>query len=283
MTKQAHKLVTRLGNQIVFTYYDDKESNRVLIIVSATGVRQSFYQKFAEYVSHRGMSVITFDYHGIGDSLSVPINKIKTTAEDWGSDDLESVIDFVKVSYPDKKIFILGHSIGGQLIGLAPSSVYAEKIILVGAQSGYWRFWSGAARMKMWAIWYLLFPILTKSFGYLPSKKFSRMENLPKGVADQWRKWCISKRYLFGDVPKSKLHFDELKMAITSFSIEDDNFAPKAAVDWLSSNFTNAILKRIHVVPSEFGVMKIGHFGIFNETAKESLLWTLLINEINHK
>ena len=63
-------------NQITAQIYE-AEKNTVLIISSATGVKQSFYKKFAEFVSANGITVITFDYSGIGLSLKKPIKQIK--------------------------------------------------------------------------------------------------------------------------------------------------------------------------------------------------------------
>ena len=48
----------------------EAEKNTVLIISSSTGVKQGFYKKFADFVSANGITVITFDYSGIGLSLN---------------------------------------------------------------------------------------------------------------------------------------------------------------------------------------------------------------------
>lgn len=62
-------------------------------------------------------------------------------------------------------------------------------------------------------------------------------------------------------------------------NLEDDHLAPKAAVDWLSAQYSSANPKRIHLVPSDFNTSKIGHFGIFNKRFKDSI-WKLLLSEI---
>ena len=52
-------LITSTG-KISATLYNAK-GNNLLIIASATGVKQTFYRKFAEFISNNGISVITFD------------------------------------------------------------------------------------------------------------------------------------------------------------------------------------------------------------------------------
>src|SRR5690606_9475808 len=115
--------------------YNAVISGKVMIIVSAAGVLQSFYKKIAEFFQNNGISTITFDYTGVGKSLHGNIKKENSNLVNWGNRDLEAVIKHTIKTFPHHKIILLGHSIGGQLIGLAPSSFLADKIILVAAQS----------------------------------------------------------------------------------------------------------------------------------------------------
>ncbi|MCC6447733.1 MAG: alpha/beta fold hydrolase [Chitinophagaceae bacterium] len=255
-------------------------ADKIVIIVSAAGVLQSFYKKIAEFFLSHNISTITFDYTGIGKSLHGNIKKENCSLTNWGSRDLEAVIKYAIETFPNHKIILLGHSIGGQLIGLAPSSYMADKIILVAAQSGYWKFWKGVSKIRMWVNWHLLVPALTKVFGYLPSKKFSRMENLPKNVAEEWAKWCRSSNYLFADFPHNYLYFDRIECKVTSISIDDDFFAPKKSVEWLTSKFANSSVKSLHIFPKDFQGIKIGHFSLFTEKFSDNI-WNILLSEVN--
>ena len=265
-------------NQITAQTYE-AEKNTVLIISSATGVKQGFYKKFADFVSANGITVVTFDYSGIGLSLKKPIKQIKSCASDWGKYDLDSVIKFTKENYPNAKITLLGHSIGGQIIGLSKSSSEVQKIILVSAQSGYWKMWKGFDRLKMWANWNILFPIFINLFGYMPSKRFSGMENLPKNVAKQWSVWGRKPNYLFDEVSEQDLFFKNITVNVTAISIEDDFYAPKDAVDFLTGKYENAEITKLHLRPTEYDTSAIGHFGIFRERF-EKTIWKLLVSEI---
>jgi predicted alpha/beta hydrolase len=275
--KQIEILTTNL-NQITAQIYD-AEKNTVLIISPATGVKQGFYKKFADFISANGITVITFDYSGIGLSLKKPIKQIKCSASDWGKNDLEAVIKFTKENYPNAKITLLGHSIGGQIIGLAKSSSELQKIILVSAQSGYWKMWKGFDRVKMWANWHILFPILINLFGYMPSKRISGMENLPKNVAKQWSSWGRKPNYLFDEVSEQDLFYKNVSVKAIAISIENDFYAPKDAVDFFTKKYENAEIKKLHLRPTEYNTKAIGHFGVFREKF-ENTLWKLLMNEI---
>lgn len=276
---QPFTIATGKHKIINCSLYNAVGSDKIMIIVSAAGVLQSFYRTIAEYFQKNSISIITFDYTGIGQSLSTSIENDNTTLASWGNRDLEAVINHAIKTFPNLKIILLGHSIGGQLIGLAPSSYIADKIILVAAQSGYWGFWKGVAKIQMWVNWHFLVPLLAKGFGYLPSKKISKMESLPKNVAEEWAKWCRSSDYLFASYSHKSLFFDRIKCEVTSISIDDDFFAPRKAVEWLTLKFANASVKRLHFIPKNFKVSKIGHFSLFTEKFRVSI-WNILLAEV---
>lgn len=264
------------------TLYSGLHSDRTLIIASATGVVQSFYQPLARFFQSQGISVITFDYAGIGKSLQGNIKSENSGLANWGDRDLEAVIKYALDSSSHHKIVLLGHSVGGQLIGLAPSAHRADKVILVAAQSGYWKFWKRTNPIRIWLIWHLLVPLLTTTFGYLPSRIFSRMESLPKNVALDWARWCRNRHYLFGRLPSGRLYFNRIKGTITSVQIEDDFYAPKESVEWLTAKYSNAQIKRLHFVPEDFNVSRIGHFSLFTERFRDSI-WKILLEEVNNQ
>lgn len=267
-------ILTAKGHTIIAHEYAGN-SNLLVIIVSATGVKQTFYRKFATFLSSQGVTVLSFDYHGIGASLQGPIRSISTTAAEWGSNDLEAVIQWASKHYPNALISAIGHSIGGQLIGLAPSSTIFKRIVLVAAQSGYWKFWPATQQWRMWANWYLLFPTLVGLFGYMPSKQFSGMENLPKQVALQWSRWCRNKDYLFAEIPISEQYYHHIEAPVLSFSMDQDPFAPQSAVNWLTAQYSGSVIQEQHLQASAFGAHAIGHFGIFKEKFRPTL-WSLL-------
>lgn len=272
------KIQTAKGHCVSATVYE-AEVHTVLIIASATGVKQAFYKKFVEFISDNGTTVITFDYYGIGASLTEPIQTVSVTAAEWGSNDLEAVIQWTKLYYSKATITVLGHSIGGQLIGLAPSSTSLQRIVLVAAQSGYWKFWPGLRKLQMWIYWHVMFPTITHIVGYMPSKKFSGIENLPKQVALQWSKCCRRRNYLFDDLSPQQLYFHKVKVPIVAIIIEKDKFAPKLAVDWLTEKYHSQVFKTLHLRPKEFGVQQIGHFGVFKEKFRPTI-WEVLRNEL---
>ena len=74
-------------------------------------------------------------------------------------------------------------------------------------------------------------------------------------------------------------YYDKIELDISAFSIEDDDFAPQKAVEWMTSQYRNSKVKSIHLKPADFEVKKIGHFGAFKDKFKTTI-WKILLNEI---
>src|SRR5207244_2722634 len=114
---------------------------RAVLVMSATGVPQSYYAKFAGYLAERGFSALTFDYRGIGRSRNGDIRKLAARMRDWALLDAAAAFRFFSA-----KILIVGHSFGGQALGLLPDPERIAGALVVGSQSGYWRNWSALGR-----------------------------------------------------------------------------------------------------------------------------------------
>lgn len=278
-----HKLLDVLKTPLGYSISVDKlihpEASQIVIIASATGVVKEFYKHFAAYLYDQGMSVITFDYGGIGKSKPISLRTFSTSAHRWATNDLETVITHVKEQFPDMPVTLLGHSIGGQLIGLTPSSLHASNILLVGAQSGYYKFWPLGERMKMLFAWKVLFPVFHSWLGYIPTRRFTPMEDLPGGMAMEWRKWCLSPGYLFEHIEESGLYFEQITVPLYSFSTDRDKFATEPSTDWLTARYTRAHTERIHLKPEDYGLKNIGHFGYFQKRCSHSV-WPELLSRI---
>ncbi len=268
------------GNKISVTQFIPETIPKGLVVISsATGVKQTLYFKIATYLEQHNFAVYTFDYSGIGASKLQSLKKFNTSASLWATNDLEAVIQYAKKNHTATKLCLMGHSIGGQLIGLAPSSKEADGILLVAGQTGFWKLWSGLGKWKMCMTWYVLIPVLTKLFGYFPGKKIGASEDLPKDMALEWRTWCCSPNYLFDHVSNAEQSYSAIKCPIYSYSAQDDNYAPKVTVDWLTNQFKGQKAIRKHLIPKEVGISKIGHFGYFRSKNKASI-WELFLSDI---
>lgn len=270
---QEIMIATERGYRIAaHRFSSGNDIEKTLVISSATGVLQKFYSKFASFYAAQGFVVYTFDYCGIGKSRSsiAELKKTDVNLTDWGQNDQAGVLAFAKSEHPNTELILVTHSIGGQLIGLNPNYHMLDKVIMVGSQSGYWKDFKGLHTPKMWLFWYGVIPVLTTLFGYFPAEKFRLFANLPKNMAYEWAKWGRQKEYMMSFYDKQSYFFDAINIPILSLSFPKDAFAPKKTVDWLSDQYENARVTRVHYRPEKEGKQP-GHFGFFRPEFREPL------------
>lgn len=192
---------------------------------------------------------------------------------DWGEKDLAGVIEHASVTLGARrgKVDVIGHSVGGQIVGLLPEPEMGSvrRFVAVAAQSGDYRLWPLPSRLAMAALWYGVVPGVTRAVGYLPGS-LGIGEDLPPGVALEWAAWCRTPGYLVGGpgAPR-KAGFARLRAETLAFGFDDDPYAPPAAVDALLSLYENASIERKHVTRAEVG--PIGHFGFFRDRFRRNL------------
>ena len=165
------------------------------------GVSYRYYAAFASFVATRGCVVVVFDYRGICDSRpSSGLRGFRADLQDWAREDIAGVIDWARRRYPATPLAAVAHSVGGQLLGLAPNVEEFPAVLALGAQSGYWRHWSGLWKLRVFVLWHLAIPLVTPLFGYFPSRLFGLGRNIPAGVAQEWAHWGRHPDYVVGRV-----------------------------------------------------------------------------------
>jgi predicted alpha/beta hydrolase len=168
--------------------------------------------------------------------------------------------------------FLIGHSAGGQMTGLASNSADAAGLILVASQSGYWRLWPPASQLRWVCMWYVLIPLLTHIYGYTPTSKLKFGEDLPAGVGLEWARWCRSPEFIIDAKGKAiREGFRAFTSPILAFGMEDDPNAPERAIDELLEFFGSTLKEHRRVRPAEIGVDAVGHFGFFRSQFRDTL------------
>lgn len=243
-----------------------------VVIAAAMGVARRFYQPFAEHLATEGMAALLVDYRGMGGSRKGPLRSLDVHLHEWGELDLPAAVRVLEARFPTIPLLWVGHSVGGQLLGLYDGPPI-RGALLVGSQSGHWRHWDGAKRLGMSAFWYVGVPLLTAAFSRLPMKLLGQGEDVPTGVAREWARWGRHRDYILSyAAPKGGLHFTRFSGALRSYSIADDTYAPRPAVEALFGGFTGTSSREVRAVsPADVGVLSIGHFGFFRPAFRDTL------------
>jgi predicted alpha/beta hydrolase len=257
-----------------------RAKHHAVLINSATAVPRKIYKGFAGYLARRGCAVLTYDYRGIGDSrlrALVGYNQprslvdFKASMSDWAALDATAAVAWMRERYKHLPLNYVGHSFGGQALGLLPNNTEVSRALLIAAQAGYWRLMASPERYRVFALLNFVGTPLTRLLGYAPG--WSGIgEDLPKGVFEQWVRWVMHKRYLFDDPDlKALSNFARYKGPLRSLCLSDDPWATRPAVELLCSGFVSAAPEIVTITPAATGAARIGHFGFFRASHRYTL------------
>ena len=251
-----------------------------VLINSATAVPRKIYRGFAGYLARRGCAVLTYDYRGTGDSRQKAVvgynqpkslDGFKASMADWAALDVAAAVAWMRERYKALPLNYVGHSFGGQALGLLPDNTEVSRALLIAAQAAYWKLMASPERYRVYAYLNYVGIPLTKLLGYAPG--WSGIgEDLPKEVFLQWARWVMSERYMFTDPDLPGLtNFANYTGAMRALCLSDDPWATRPAVELLCSGFTAIKPEIITVTPADAGVPKIGHFGFFRPEHRDTL------------
>lgn len=243
-----------------------------VVVAGATGVKRSFYDAFARLLAARGVSVLTVDYRGIGGSKPGTLRGFPATMRQWGELDLDAALRWTLRELEPDRLLVVGHSVGGQLLGHASAADEVAAAFVVGSQSGYWRHWPLSGRLGIFTLWHLLIPGLSRPMGYFPSPWFGLGQDLPSGVARQWAHWGRHPDYLLRDGDDVRGRYGRIRAPLLAVALAGDRFAPEAGVRALLEMYPKAQRRLLLEA-------RAGHFDWFKPGREalweEALQWLL--------
>jgi predicted alpha/beta hydrolase len=272
-----HTIDLQSGASLVLHTFEPAGATQAVVVVpSAMGVTQNFYARFAEWLAARGFLAATFDYRGIGQSAPASLRGFEIDIHDWATQDCAAVIDFLKARVPQLPLYWVGHSLGGQLLGLIPNRERIDRAITIATGNGYWLENSWQTKRFVWWLWFVAAPIAMRVAGYFPGKRLRKVGDLPRGVMAQWRRWCLNREYVVGAEGESvRRSYASVSTPMLSLSFTDDEMMSEQGIRSLHRLYANAPIEYRRIAPRDIGAPRIGHFGFFRPQF-EPTLWPLV-------
>jgi len=275
------KIAAQDGVFISATFFAPRgKAKGAVLIAPAMSAPQAYYQPFAQWLAGEGYHVATFDYRGTGESREGSLRGYKADIFDWAKLDSAAVLDALSQRAADLPIYWVGHSLGGQILGFIPNRERIAKAITVATGSGYWRENAAPLRRRVWWLWFFVAPVATALFGYFPGARLRKVGDLPRGVMEQWRRWCLQKDYAVGDGEQVRAQFAAVRTPIVSFSFQDDELMSARNTESIHGFYVNAPRTMKRIAPQEIGARRIGHFGFFRAAFEQSLWRAHLLPEL---
>lgn len=263
--------------------FEPKESNAKLILInSATGVKQQIYFSFAQFFCDQGFTVITYDYRGIGLSKPKKMKGFKASMRIWGAEDYKALTHYIKTNFPDHQKFCLGHSLGALILGMNEDSKMFEEFIFVGTQNAF----VGNLKFKTKIEAYLGFgiaqPLSTKILGYFPGNWFGLGESLPAGSAFDWQTLILNRKSTNKLLEKVKDYSKDLAQKVFVIRAEDDAWLTEKGVrSLLEDTYPNMKPTYRLIKTSESERNEIGHINFFRSYNRK--LWNIILEELEDR
>ena len=262
----------------------EKDTGSIIQFHNGTGIPATLYHNFWTQLVEQGHIVISFDYRGMGRSLHGPLAQSEARLTDWAYQDMTAVFEWVRENYPHHFKVLMGHSMGGQLLGMMENARYADLLVMIAASTGYWKDMFPPFKWFTALSWNLLVPLTNAIWGYAKASLFGRGDDLPREVANQWKRWCTAPTYFEVGFEEelSRRYHDSLKTKLLSVRVSDDPIANDVTVEKMLTYYKWNDIERWRFTPESQGEKKLGHSGFFSRKMKKSF-WEPLVTYLDQQ
>lgn len=215
-------------------------SSPVAIVLPALGMQARYYTPFAKLLHAAGCATVLVDLRGQGGSTPQVDRGAKFGYRELAQRDIPVVVDTVCDWFPGQPVYLLGHSIGGQLAAgyvTGPAHRVAG-LILVATGTPYYRCYN------LWRVLWVLAAthgtaLCATLWGYWPGSNGRQSRILLRDLAHFAR---TGRNPAMHDSAA-----DASGLPVLAVSVEGDCHAPPSSVDHMCSLLPGAELTRQHL------------------------------------
>lgn len=275
------KITCQDGFALAGTMYIPESVKGAIMMAPATGIKRRFYNSFATHLAENGFAVITYDNRGIGESQKGDFNQINASLINWGKLDMTAVMNYLKTNFPNQKYHVVGHSAGGQLVGLMDNALDVTSMFNFACSSGSLRNMTYPFKLRAAFFLNVFIPLNNALLGKTNAQWVGLGEPLPKKVAQQWSKWCNAQGYVETEFGKAidEHHFYDIKCPSVWMHATDDGIANLDNVKDMVRVFPHSKSEIRTLNPSDLGKKSLDHMGFFRSKNKD--LWYHAVDFLN--
>lgn len=226
------------------------------------GIRAPHYDALAHQLANQGFTAVTMELRGIGSSSIRASRKHDFAYHTLAEQDLPAAINAIKQLYPNQRITLFGHSLGGQLAALylsqSPTAAYG--LIVCASGTVHYKAWHFPGNLAI-----LLFTALSSGiaslFGYFPGKQIGFGGREAKTLIKDWASSARSGKYQFkSSAIDYETDLQNVVCPVLAINLADDKFAPESATTHFLAKLSPCRVQRTKVTASMLGSDTANHF-----------------------
>lgn len=235
----------------------------VLLMTPAMALTGRFYRPLAEPMAAAGLRLVTMDLRGHGTSSLRPDRDTDFGYRELLELDWPAAIATVRERYPRAPVFLLGHSLGGQVsvlyAGANPGSVAG--VITVATGSIWWRAFPRPRRY----VFLLGTQFITAAgtvLGSYPGHRLGFGGHEARTLVADWAHQARTGKYRAkGSATDYEAALDGMREPALLISLAGDDFAPASAADHLAGKLPPDRVTRLHLDDAVYRDSRNAHFG----------------------
>ncbi|HET9208615.1 MAG TPA: alpha/beta hydrolase, partial [Burkholderiaceae bacterium] len=180
-------------------------------------------------------------------------------------EDLPRWLDHLAFHHPQRRIVLLGHSLGGQLAVLASAALARRlsALVLVAAGTAHHRVWPAPHRLRAkWTVHAI--SLAARLLPWYPGRRLGFGGNQPRRLMRDWSFNAFTGRYRIEGSTRDEYAIEralrEVDLPVLALQIADDPVAPPGARDELLARLPNASITRHELAHSAQGSAWQRHF-----------------------
>jgi len=231
-------------------YETSRPQAPIVVCLPAMGAPAGYYGPFAEALSARGdATVVLLDLRGQGRSTVRAKCGHQFGYREILEFDLPEAIAALRGLFPGRRLYLAGHSLGGQLglFAAARPDTRVDGLILIAAGTAHWRAWQGVERLVA-RLAFAGIRLAARVLPWYPGTRLGFGGDQPRRLMRDWGRVTREDRY----APEgSRFDYEgaarTLSLPVLSIGVREDPIAPPGAIEALLRRLAASAVTRLEV------------------------------------